>query len=121
LGVVAYECLAGRRPFTSEHPIAVALGHLLQPPPPLPEDIPGDVRTLVAQAMAQQPTRRPPDASSFGHQLLSLREALATSALDADGTGWCRHQQQRPVDRSSMTANLQSQLGPVDGLSRPAA
>jgi serine/threonine protein kinase len=52
LGVVAYECLAGRRPFTGEHPIAVALGHLLQPPPPLPEDVPGVVRGLVAQAMA---------------------------------------------------------------------
>jgi eukaryotic-like serine/threonine-protein kinase len=121
LGVVAYECLAGRRPFTGEHPIAVALAHLLQPPPPLPEEVPGEVRALVAQAMAKPPTRRPADASRFGHQLLSLREALATSELDAGGLGWCRLQQQRPVDRSSMTANLRSQLGPVDGLSRPAA
>jgi eukaryotic-like serine/threonine-protein kinase len=121
LGVVAFECLAGRRPFTGEHPIAVALGHLLQPPPPLPEDVPGEVRALVAQAMAKQPTRRPPDASSFGHQLLSLREALATSELDADGSSWCRLQQQRPADRSSMTANLRSQLGRVDDRSRPAA
>jgi eukaryotic-like serine/threonine-protein kinase len=36
LGVVAYECLAGRRPFTGGHPIAVALAHLLQPPPRCP-------------------------------------------------------------------------------------
>jgi eukaryotic-like serine/threonine-protein kinase len=121
LGVVAYECLAGRRPFTGEHPIAVALAHLLQPPPPLPEEVPGEVRALVAQAMAKPPTRRPADASRFGHQLLSLREALATSELDAGGLGWCRLQQQRPVDRSSMTANLRSQLGPVDARSRPAA
>jgi eukaryotic-like serine/threonine-protein kinase len=63
LGVVAYECLAGRQPFTGEHPIAVPLAHLLQPPPPLPADVPVAVRTLVAQAMASsrdadRPTRR---------------------------------------------------------------
>jgi len=122
LGVVAYECLAGRRPFTAEHPIAVALAHLLQPPPPLPNDIPVAVQGLVAQAMAKQPTRRPTDASSFGHQLLGLRKALSTPELEAGGPGWCCLQQQRPADRLATTANLQSpQPRQVDDRSRPAA
>jgi serine/threonine protein kinase len=122
LGVVAYECLAGRRPFTGGHPIAVALAHLLQPPPPLPEEVPVLVRALVAQAMAKQPTRRPPDASRFGHQLLSLREALGTLELNTGGSGWRRLQQRRAADRSATTAKLPSpQPGRVDDLNRPAA
>jgi eukaryotic-like serine/threonine-protein kinase len=122
VGVVAYECLAGRRPFTGEHPIAVALAHLLQPPPPLPEDVPEQVRALVAQAMAKQPTRRPPDASVFGYQLLSLREALGSLELHAGGLGWYRLRQGRPADGSATTASVRSrQPGRVDDRSRPAA
>jgi serine/threonine protein kinase len=83
LGVVAYECLAGRRPFTGEHPIAVALAHLLQAPPPLPADLPVEVEALVAQAMAKRPGCRPADASLFGQQLLALRNGLRSADLDA--------------------------------------
>jgi serine/threonine-protein kinase len=36
LGVVAYECLAGRPPFTAETPIALALAHVRNRPPRLP-------------------------------------------------------------------------------------
>ena len=33
LGVVAFECLAGRRPFEAESPVATALAHIQQPGP----------------------------------------------------------------------------------------
>jgi hypothetical protein len=119
LGLPAHQ---GRAPFTGEHPIAVALAHLLQPPPPLPTEIPEQLRGLVAQAMAKQPTRRPPDASIFGHQLLSLRKALSTPELDAGESGWSRLRQGRPADRSATTANLgHGSRGRVVGRSRPAA
>jgi serine/threonine protein kinase len=73
LGVVAYECLAGRPPFTGDHPLAVALAHLMKAPPPLPDDVPSAVGTLVGRAMAKEQRRRPTDARSFGRQLLALR------------------------------------------------
>jgi serine/threonine protein kinase len=80
LGVVAYECLVGRRPFTGEHPVAVA--HLLQVPPP-PPDVPAAVRALVARAMAKQPGCRPAAASLFGRQLPALRKSLHAPHVDA--------------------------------------
>ena len=48
LGVVGYQCLAGRLPFQIESPVAVALAHVNQQPPPLPLEISDPVRALYA-------------------------------------------------------------------------
>ena len=74
LGVVAYECLSGRRPFDSETPVALALAHLREEPPPLPETIPAGVRALIGRAMAKDPAQRPASAAHLGRRLLSLRD-----------------------------------------------
>ena len=87
LGVVAYECLAGRPPFTGDHPIAVALAHLTKAPPPLPDDVPSAVGSLVGQAMAKEQRRRPTDAWSFGSQLLALRAGAGRVARRCGGSG----------------------------------
>jgi len=65
LGVVAYECLAGRRPFEGESSVQVALKQISEPLPPLPPDVPGDVRRLVERAMAKDPTARFADGEAF--------------------------------------------------------
>jgi serine/threonine-protein kinase len=72
LGVVAYECLAGRRPFTGDTAFAIAAAHAHQPPPPLPADVPPDVRALVEYAMAKAPEARPSSAGAFGRSALAL-------------------------------------------------
>ena len=58
LGVVLYECLAGRRPFDASSPVATALGHLREEPPPLPDDVPVPLRAVVATALAKDPADR---------------------------------------------------------------
>ena len=42
LGIVAYECLTGTRPFVGDNPFAVAMQRVGQPPPPLGPDVPAD-------------------------------------------------------------------------------
>ncbi len=65
LGAVAYHCLAGTPPFTGETALEVALHHVSDEPPPLPENIPVAARALVARALAKDPAERFPGAAAF--------------------------------------------------------
>lgn len=65
LGVVLHECLTGARPFEADTPVATALAHLRQDPPPLPDDLPRDLRATAERALAKDPAQRFPDAAAF--------------------------------------------------------
>ncbi|WP_127479370.1 serine/threonine-protein kinase [Nocardioides pantholopis] len=69
LGVVAFECLAGRRPFQADTPVATALSHLNDPVPDLPASVPADLARVVYRALAKDPAERYPDATSFAAAL----------------------------------------------------
>jgi serine/threonine-protein kinase len=69
LGVVLYECLAGRRPFDADSSIATALAHVRSEPPPLPEDVPAHLRETVAVALAKDPAARFTSAAAFATAL----------------------------------------------------
>jgi eukaryotic-like serine/threonine-protein kinase len=64
-GVVAYECLAGRRPFDGESAVQIALMQIRDTPAPLPPDVPAQVRALVEQAMAKDPAQRFADGAAL--------------------------------------------------------
>jgi eukaryotic-like serine/threonine-protein kinase len=76
LGVVAFECLTGRRPFTGESAIAVAMAHQREPVPELPAELPLAVRRVVEQALAKDPEDRPASAGDFGRDLLNVKDAV---------------------------------------------
>ncbi|MFB4285155.1 protein kinase [Nonomuraea sp. MTCD27] len=65
LGVVAYECLVGQRPFDGDSAVTIALKHIREAPPPLPQEIPQAVRTLVEIALSKDPARRYPSARAM--------------------------------------------------------
>jgi serine/threonine protein kinase len=73
LGVVAYESLADSRPFNGENPIAVAMAHVHDEPPPLPRDIPQPVAALVMRMLAKDPASRFPDGGSVARAVGVVR------------------------------------------------
>jgi len=79
LGVVTFECLAGRRPFEAESPVATALAHIQQPIPDLPDDVPADLAAVVRRALAKDPAERYPDGAAFAAALRDPARAAATA------------------------------------------
>jgi serine/threonine-protein kinase len=76
LGVVLYECLAGRRPFSGDNPLAVAMAHLHNEPPPI-DGMPVAVNAMVARVLAKEAADRPASAADLAAQLLALRIDLS--------------------------------------------
>jgi serine/threonine-protein kinase len=83
LGIVAYECLTGRRPFDGDTPVSVALAQVSQEPPALPPELPASVRDLVMQMLAKRPADRPASAGDVGQAAMALRPTLAVAATQA--------------------------------------
>ncbi len=69
LGVVLFECLAGRRPFDRDTPIQVALAHIREDVPPLSEDVPARMRAIVERSLAKDPSQRFASAEELGRAL----------------------------------------------------
>ena len=84
LGIVAYQCLTGRPPFTGP-PVAVALAHMERPLPPLPQSVPEEVAALVADLTSKDPRIRPADAGVVAQRAEELYAALTATATRQHG------------------------------------
>ena len=80
LGVVAYQCLSGRRPFEGDNPLEIAMRHVREHRPAAAADIPPPVRAIVERAMAKDPAARWPTAAALA---AVARQAAATLAGQA--------------------------------------
>ena len=72
LGIVAYEALAGKRPFRGESQVAIAMAQIKETPPELPSSIPSAVRALVMSCMAKKPEGRPASAHDLAQAALAI-------------------------------------------------
>ncbi|GAB2936722.1 serine/threonine-protein kinase [Nonomuraea fastidiosa] len=83
LGVVAYECLVGQRPFDGDSAVTIALKHIREAPPPLPADIPQPVRRLVDIALSKDPARRYPNARAMSEAARAIASGQTPAAPEA--------------------------------------
>ena len=70
-GAVLYEMLAGVPPFNGGSAVELALAHLSDPPPPLPDGVPADLRRVVLRALAKDPGERYADGAAMAQALSS--------------------------------------------------
>lgn len=90
LGIVAYECLAGKRPFTGESQVAIAMAQINEQAPPLPPTVAVPVQNLVMAMIAKKPEDRPASAAAVARAASALRRgdiAAAAAAVPAIATG----------------------------------
>jgi serine/threonine-protein kinase len=82
-GVVLFELLTGRQPFTGDTPIAVAYQHVntdVPAPSSLVPGIPTAVDQLVLAATNRDPALRPADAGEFARGVRRVREGLGEAS-----------------------------------------
>ena len=84
LGVVLYEMIAGRPPFTGDSPVAVSSQHvhgIVQPPSQFNNAIPRDLEAIVMEALAKSPDQRYQSADEMRADLLRFTDGQPVQAF----------------------------------------
>jgi serine/threonine-protein kinase len=106
LGMVLYEALAGRAPFTGDSPVAVAYQAVSQTPPPPSThnpDVPPRLDAIVMRAMSKDPGARQASAEELREELLDFDRATG----DPDATVLAPAARP-PLDETAIVAPAQS-------------
>lgn len=84
LGIVLYEMVAGRPPFTADNPVGIAYKQVHDAPQPLNQliaDIPKPFEAIVAKLLAKNPAMRYADAEALRADLRRFRAGEPVQAL----------------------------------------
>ena len=123
LGIVAYECLAGKRPFTGESQVAIAMAQINEQPPPLPPTVAVPVQNLVMAMIAKKPEDRPASSAAVARAATALRRgdlAAAAAAVPAIATGSAVGDDMTQLLGSGSETSAATRLLPEPGAAAPA-
>lgn len=81
LGIVAYEALAGKRPFTGDSQMAIAMAQINETPPALPSNIDQRVQNLIMSCLAKKPNQRPESALALAERAEALMSYSPTRSV----------------------------------------
>jgi serine/threonine-protein kinase len=87
LGIVLYEMLTGKVPFTGDTPVEIAMKHLSQvpePPSKLRPDVPHDLDAVVMRSIAKDPDQRYGSAEEMDADLARVARGVAVSRETED-------------------------------------
>ncbi|HYY56396.1 MAG TPA: serine/threonine-protein kinase, partial [Pyrinomonadaceae bacterium] len=90
LGVILYELLVGRVPFTGESPTAIMMKHLQEPAPSVLDerkDVPAEVGRVVSRAMAKRPEDRFQSAGELSEALSLAAEGKVPAVAATTAAG----------------------------------
>lgn len=73
LGVVGYEMLAGKRPFTGDSSVSVALAHISKEAEPLSTEVSAPARELIGFTLRKDPATRFADGNELANAVSAVR------------------------------------------------
>lgn len=77
LGIIAYESVVGRRPFTAPNAVDIAIAQVNEPVPPLPGSLSSGMQELITLLLEKNPRKRPRTAEDLRAVLAALNVADA--------------------------------------------
>ncbi|MDE0572089.1 serine/threonine protein kinase [Demequina sp. B12] len=86
LGIIAYECVVGKRPFTAATAVDIAIAHVNEDVPPLPDTVSPAMAELIMDLLEKNPRKRPRSAKGLAERIeaLDLPDGAVPIVVPAD-------------------------------------
>ncbi|HED24590.1 MAG TPA: serine/threonine-protein kinase [Firmicutes bacterium] len=114
LGIVLYEMVTGKVPFTGESPVALAMKHVQEeivPPRRLASGIPKDLEQVILKAVQKDIAERYASASEFLEDLRNVgRKEITPARVYPDGSGSEEDFIRRPARKRSGNTYLNMRI-----------